>query len=414
MRENTKETELFRMKLIATSLLAIAATFFLLSAYFGEHIQWLGFVRATAEAAMVGAIADWFAVTALFRHPLGLRIPHTAIIPAHKQKIADGFGKFVRDKFLSEEVILQKLQSMDVTRKAAEWVSQPQNSAQVADEIVNAIAATTNVMKDQDVQAAIEGWLAAEIRSTSFAPKIGELLDLITSSPRRQEILRSLSNFGLEVLRENRNVIESGIRKEIPGPLKGVITRPIYARIEKAVNTIIREVNSNPDHPLHERFDAAVRQFIAQLQNSPDVTAKEKEIKEELLGHSVFREFAISLWDDLKTALIQRGSRSNDSLRKSVQKMLSDWGETILRDEALFEKVDRWVNGLAVYLVNTYGYELESLISNTINSWDAKKTSQEIELQVGKDLQFIRINGTVIGGLVGFTIYEIFSLIKLL
>ncbi len=412
MSERDKATELFRTKFVATLLLVVATIVFVVSARLEERARWLGFVRATSEAAMVGAIADWFAVTALFRHPLGLKIPHTAIIPTHKQKIAEGFGQFVRAKFLTQEIILQKLHTMEVTRRAAEWISQPQNSAQVAEQMVNAMGAASTVIRDQEVQAIIERWLASEIRSTSLAPKVGQLLELVLASPRRQEILYGLGSLGLELLRENRDVVESSIRNELPGLLRGV-ARPLYDRIERAVDAIVREANADPTHPLNERIDTAVRQVIAQLQHSPDVRAREAEIKEAWLNHPAFREFTVSLWADLKAALVQREKRSNEEFRLSLQKILAEAGEVLLHDPALLAKVDRWVNGLVVYVVETYGYELESLISNTINSWDAEQASHEIELQVGKDLQFIRLNGTVIGGLVGLVIYGVSMLLKL-
>jgi len=406
-----KALELYKMKQWATGLLVVAFVVFLVSSLFAEQYVWVGFVQATAEAAMVGAIADWFAITALFRHPLGIKIPHTAIIPRRKERIAKNFGRFVREKFLSQAVISQKLVDMKVTHTLAEWLSQPQNSAFVADRITENVAAAATVIRDEAVQTLLEEKLAQQIRSTNFAPMVGHLLALIMSGDRKQEIFYSIVKVGSSFIKDNKAVIVHKINAELPFLIRG-LDKTIYRKLVDAVDNTLQEVNADPEHPLHENFNVLVERYIEDLKTSPDILAKEQGWKEELLQHPAFKAFSSSLWLDVKESLMQ--PRPDRDIRPTIQHALINFAETIQHDPVLFEKVDRWLTEAISYLTQTYGYEVENLITSTIEQWDADQASQEIEYQVGRDLQFIRINGTVIGGLLGFLIHTLGFLIKYL
>ena len=409
-----KKRGLSKAKLFATSLLLAAILLFILASLVEDQYLWAGFVRATAEASMVGAIADWFAVTALFRHPLGLKIPHTAIIPTRKDFIGDELGRFVREKFLAEEVIAQKLQSMALTRRMTGWLVQPQRSAQVAEQLAIGVEALTRVMRDEDLQALIEERLVAQIRSTQLAPLVGNILDLLTSGNRQQELFSSLVKFGSDFLKENKAVVTARIKEELPRLIRITgVDATIYKKIVDAVDVTLQEVSADPAHPLQASFNMALRKYIEELKSSPEILAKEAVIKEELLQHELLQAFSTSLWVDIKTSLLERGSQSNDTLRQSIQQMLVNLGRTLLDDAELYRKVDSWVQEIAIYLTKTYGYEVESLIATTIHNWDAQQASSEIELQVGKDLQYIRVNGTLIGGLVGLTIHTLSVVVQL-
>lgn len=402
------------MKRLATLLLVAALVIFIVTTILERWYGWVGFIRATAEASMVGAIADWFAVTALFRHPLNLKIPHTAIIPRRKREIGEKLAQFVRQNFLTEEVIADKLHSMNVTQKAAEWLGRPENSALIADQLAAGAAAAIQVMKDEDVQTLIEKQLVIQIRSTQFAPLIGNLLALLTAGNRQQELLTELVKFGSGFLRENKSVILEKINEELPwwAAVWG-IDRKIYHSIISSVDATLAEVKANPQHLLYRNFEAAINRLIEGLKTSAELQEREKTLKEELLQQPVVQEFSASLWSDIKVSLIEHSSGSRLEIRDPVQQMLVKFGEAIQHDPVLHQKINRWLIELVIYLTQTYGYEAETLISHTIDKWDAHKITNKIETEVGRDLQFIRINGTLIGGLVGLLIYTVSFLIRL-
>jgi uncharacterized membrane-anchored protein YjiN (DUF445 family) len=409
-----KQRELYKMKFLATSLLGAAFLIYVIALFFEEWYIWVGFVRATAEAAMVGAIADWFAVTALFRHPLGLKIPHTAIVPRRKREIGQKLASFVRQNFLTEEIIAAKLHSMELTRKTLAWLSHPENSRLIAEQMAAGVAALIEVMKDEDIQTLIEQRLVVQIRSTQFAPLIGNVLSLVTAGNHQREVLTELVKFGSGFLKENKGIILDRISEELPwwAAVWGV-DRKIYASILNSVDTTLREVKANPDHPLYRDFQAAVNNLVEGLKTSPEIHEKEQTFKEELLQQPVVRDFSASLWTDIKTSLIERSADPKLEIRQPVQQMLIKFGEAILNDPVLYGKVDHWLREIIIYLTKTYGHEVESLISTTIDNWDPEKITGKIETEVGRDLQFIRINGTVIGGLAGLLIYTVSFLVRL-
>lgn len=402
-----RQAELKRMKVVATGLLGVALIIFVLASMLEERTIWAGFVRAAAEAAMVGGIADWFAVTALFRHPLGLKIPHTAIIPRRKDALGRRLGRFVKNNFLSGPVITERLRTTEVTRRVAEWISQPENSELIADQVAIGIAAVVQVMRDEDIQELIEHNAAAQIQSTQFAPLLGNLLSLILSGNRQHELLSGSLKLGSRFLKENKAIIKKRIAEETPWWLPRTVDEAIYRKIVDGVDETLRQVSRDPKHPLHQDFMTIVDHFVDDLKHSPDILSKEQAFKENLLQDAVVHEFSYSVWVDIKTALIDNSTNPNPAVHQSIQQGLVRLGQTLLSDEAMREKINYWVEGSILYLVEKYGYEVEFLIANTISKWDPEATSQKVELQVGRDLQFIRINGTVVGGLVGLVIHTI-------
>jgi uncharacterized membrane-anchored protein YjiN (DUF445 family) len=409
-----KRRELYKMKFVATSLLVGAFLIYVTALIFEDWYAWVGFVRATAEAAMVGAIADWFAVTALFRHPLGLKIPHTAIVPRRKREIGEKLASFVRQNFLTEEVIADKLRSMELTKRAVEWLGQPENSRLVADQLAAGAVAAIQVMRDEDVQALIEKQLVARIRSTQFAPLVGNLLSFLTAGNRQQELLMELVKFGSGFLKENKAVILEKINEELPwwAAVWGV-DRRIYQTIIHSVDTTLAEVKADPKHPLYRNFEAAVSRLIEGLKTSSELQERETTVKEELLQQPVVQEFSASLWADIKASLVDHSTNSPLEFSQPVQQMLLRFGEVLQNDPVLYRKIDRWLCEVVIYLTKTYGHEVESLISHTINKWNPEMITDKIETEVGRDLQFIRINGTLIGGLAGLLSYTVSFLVRL-
>jgi uncharacterized membrane-anchored protein YjiN (DUF445 family) len=403
--ERDRQAELNRMKSLATALLAIVSLVFAIALLFERRYPWLGLVRATAEAAMVGAIADWFAVTALFRHPLGLPIPHTAIIPRRKDSIGTSIGRFVQENFLSEEVIRGRLGTIDIAQQAAHWMSRPVVSARLANLLMAGIAGVLQVVNDADVQALIERGVLSRIRSTRVAPLAGQLLSLVLSDQRQAELLYELIAFVARMLEQNKAAIHERISREIPWWLPRSIDKEIYRRLFDAVEAMLHEVGQDPSHPLHAQFNALVHQLIVDLQSNPDMIARGEAIKEELLLHPIVRDVAVSLWMDLKALVRDQSAQLDSELRQTIQRAIVQLGALIMRDEELREKVNRWAEQIVLYAIREYGDAVAQLIEQTVRNWDAETAAQKLELQIGKDLQYIRINGTVVGGIAGLLIY---------
>lgn len=400
--EFLKQAELDRMKQVATSLFWIMLFVFVFTSLYHDQYAWVGFVRATAEAAMVGAIADWFAVTALFRHPFGLKIPHTAIIPRRKEGISRGFARFIRNNFLSTETITARLRTFNGAERAARWISQPEHSAQLTNYVMVAVAAAVQVVKDEDVQQLIEQNIESRLRTTQLAPILGNGLSFVVSGKRQQDMLYGLVSLASHIVKENRLAIEEQINKETPWFLPAAVNQAIYIRLVEAIDHMLHEVSTNPAHPIHARFSEAMGRLIHDLKTSPEVIEREQVFKEDLLQHPDVRAFSASLWRDIKAVLLASDS---PDIRQPVQQAIMGFGNAILEDQSLQDKINRWLEEGAIYLVDQYGPEVERFISTTISRWDTAVTTHKIELEVGKDLQYIRINGTIVGGIVGFLIH---------
>lgn len=405
--ELQKKTELARMKRLATGLLLLMTAIYVAARAFHGDLVWLAFVEATAEAAMVGALADWFAVTALFRHPLGLEIPHTAIIPNRKHQIADQFGMFVQQNFLSEDIISQKIRSMALSRRVAAWIVERDNARAIAEQVAAGLAGVVRVMNDDDVQTMIERKVEQRVRTTSFAPMIGELLTFITSGRRQQELFDATVKIGLYLLEDSDDDIRDTVKRETPWWFPDSVDKAIYFRIVRSVSKMLYEMQHDIYHPLRVKLVQMINGFLEDLKHSPDIQEKEVAIKEDILKEPAVRDFTVSLWADIKQVLLDQSENPDAELRRAIEDSVISFGRSVQEDALLAEKIDGWAEDSARYLIRTYGHEVADLIASTIEAWDPKTTSERIEIQIGKDLQFIRINGTVVGGLAGLTIHTL-------
>lgn len=401
----TRQAELTRMKRVATGVLAGATVLFIITSLLTKYVWWLDFVRAFAEASMIGGIADWFAVTALFRHPLNLPIPHTAIIPRRKDRIAESFGRFVQNNFLSEDVIGEKIRSLDVTRRAAQWLSQPEHGALVAQVVAIGLRAVIEVVKDEDFQDVIEEGVVARLQATEVAPLLGKGLALITAGTRQRDLLAGTLQIAEHLIAQNKDAIRAKIKQETPWWTFGVIDDRIYQKISGTLETTLKEVEADPDHVLHHKFSEILNRFVTELQQDPAVIARGEELKAELLRDPIVRDLAASLWSDIKSVLLQIGAASPSAVPSPIERSITNVGAALLRNELLLTKIDGWVMSSARYLIREYGHEVGHLITQTIRRWDPESTSRRIELQVGRDLQYIRINGAIVGGLAGLVIH---------
>jgi uncharacterized membrane-anchored protein YjiN (DUF445 family) len=403
--EAVRQARLTRMKVWATGLLILSTIIFVVTRLLEPRFPWIAIVRATAEAAMIGGLADWFAVTALFKHPMGIPIPHTAIIPSRKDRVGVTLGAFVQKNFLNRDVIVAKLHSLNAAERMARWMVDPENARRIARQIARALAAATNVLRDDDVEEAITNTVVSRVRSTQVAPLLGKFLSVLTADNRHQALLDDAIRLTARAVTENQDFIRDRVESESPWWVPGAIDDRITRKIVTALERTMQAVHEDPEHPLRLRFDAALDEFIVRLQASPAVILRAEQIKDEVLNAEAVRGFSAAIWADTKVAITRYADDPDGFKPEAIQRGLTAFGEAILRDQVLMEKVDAWLNEAVVAVVERYQNEVGELIATTVRRWDPIATSRRIELAIGRDLQFIRINGTIVGGLAGMLLF---------
>jgi uncharacterized membrane-anchored protein YjiN (DUF445 family) len=399
-----RQRNLDRMKRRATGLLLVMGVIFVVASMYEHQHVWLGYVRATAEASMVGGIADWFAITALFRHPLNIPIPHTAIIPSRKDRIGRSLGNFVQNNFLSPDVLTAKLRAAQISRRAAEWLSQMENARKAAQHLASILQSGGKVIRDEDVHALLDRTVIEPLRQVPIAPVLAKGLALLTVDDRHQQLLDRVVQGLLRLVAENEELIREKIREESPWWVPKLVDDRIHQKVLGGIERTLYEVGDDPNHELRHQFDNLLAEWIVQLQESPEVIARAEAIKEQVLDPETSGRLAVSLWEELK-ALLGRENPPDEGAPGAVARGLSALATAALQDEALLEKIDGWLTGSILRVVEQYRHEVGHLIAQTVSSWDPQETSRRIELLVGRDLQFIRINGTLVGGLVGLLIH---------
>jgi uncharacterized membrane-anchored protein YjiN (DUF445 family) len=399
-----RQRNLDRMKRRATGLLVLMGAIFVATSLLEPQYTWVGYIRATAEASLVGGIADWFAITALFRHPLNIPIPHTAIIPARKDRIGRSLGNFVQNNFLSPDVLTAKLRAARISRRAAEWLSDPEHARTAAQHLGSILRSAGSVIRDEDVHALLDRSVVEPLRRMAIAPVLAKGLALLTVDDRHQQLLDRVIHGLTRLVAENEALIRERIREESPWWVPELVDDRIHQKVLGGIERTLFEVGADPNHPLRHQFDELLADWTVQLQESPEVIARAEAIKQQVLDPETSGRLAASLWDELKQAL-GRQTLSNDGAPGAVARGLSALAAAALDDEALLEKIDGWVIGAVLRVVEQHRGEVGQMIAQTVSSWDPQETSRRIELMVGRDLQFIRINGTLVGGLVGLLIY---------
>jgi len=405
--EERRRTDLRRMKRTATALLGAAAVVFVITRALEESTPWLGYVRATAEAAMVGAIADWFAVTALFRHPLGIPIPHTAIIPNRKDDIGRGLGTFVQQNFLTRAVVEERLAGISLAAKIGTWLAEPENAARVGDQAGGVLRATLDTLKDEDVQEALETAVSQRVRAVEAGPILARGIDLAVADGRHQEVLSVLLRKVAEAVVENEGVLRGRLQEETPWWVPDRFDERIFERVHTGVQRFLREVADDPDHQMRATLDQRLRRLADELARSPAMRARANELKDELLDHPALRDWSATVWADVKAGLLAHADDPDSDLRLRLVGGVRSFGERLRDDPALQARVDTWIAATAVEAVERSKGEVGEVIASTVARWDSSEATERIELQVGRDLQFIRINGTVVGGLAGLVIYSV-------
>ncbi|WP_253906668.1 DUF445 domain-containing protein [Arthrobacter sp. I3] len=399
------------MKLLALSLLVVMAVIFIVAFALQKQYPGLEYVRAAAEGGMVGALADWFAVTALFKYPMGIKIPHTAIIPRRKDQIGASLGEFVETNFLSEQVVQEKLASADIARKAGAWLSSPGGPDRVAKEGAAVIRGAFKVLNDDDVQAVIESMVRKHLLTPPWGPPVGRLAERIFDDGHHHALVDLMVDRTVDWVRDNQETVNRLVTDRsptwVPSFVDGLVGDKVYVEILK----FTRAVQSDPQHQVRLSIDKYLKELAQDLQHDPVMIARAEGIKAQVLGDPEVRELASRTWDTIKTALLTAVDDPHSELTVKFKAAVHDFGTRLLVDPELAGKVNAWIGDAAGYLVKTYRSDIAGVITDTVARWDAEETSQKIELQVGRDLQFIRINGTVVGALAGLAIFTLATLL---
>jgi uncharacterized membrane-anchored protein YjiN (DUF445 family) len=405
--EAERRRGLRQMKMRATGLLLVAAAVFIVARLIGDEQAWVGYLQAAAEGAMVGGLADWFAVTALFRHPLGIPIPHTAIIPTRKDQLGRAIGEFVQDNFLTGGVVVDKLRSIGLARRVAEWATIEENAATVARDASAVLAGTAGVLRDEAVQGALEHSVLTWVRRVPLAPLAGRAIQIATAEGRHEELVDAALEGGLRFLDEHRESFRSRFGRESPWWVPEAIDDRIFTKLFDGMRGFLLEVSASPHHEFRDYLEQRVHELAERLQSDERLIVRGEEIKEQILGHPAFRRWIASLWTDLKALLQRQASDPSSQLRKRIAIEVAAIGERVADDPELQAKIDRWVESAVVYLLDEHRHQAGDMIASTVARWNPQDASRRVELTVGRDLQFIRINGTVVGGLAGVAIYAV-------
>jgi uncharacterized membrane-anchored protein YjiN (DUF445 family) len=403
-----------RMKLVALSFLIGATGVFLVCRWAQAHGStgvWVGYVGAAAEAGMVGALADWFAVTALFKHPLGIPIPHTAIIKRKKDQLGEGLGTFVRENFLSPAVVETKMRDAQVPGRLGKWLSEPSHAQRVAGETATVLRVLVELLRDDEIQQVIDRMIVRRIAEPHWGPPVGRVLATLLAENRQEALIQLLADRAFQWSLNAGEVIQRVVERDSPSWSPRFVDHLVGDRIHRELMDFTDKVRRNPDHELRRSATRFLFEFADDLQHDPDTIARADAIKEQLMARDEIAKAAATAWKTLKRLVLESVDDPSSALRTRITDTVVRVGESLRDDAELRDKVENWMVRAAQHLVSQYGVEITAIITETIERWDAEEASRRIELHVGRDLQFIRINGTVVGALAGLVIYAVAQLL---
>ncbi|CAL9450616.1 DUF445 domain-containing protein [Streptomyces sp. enrichment culture] len=407
--DEEKQRGVRRMKLTATGLLVFVALVYVLAEWASHRGAgaWAGYVAAAAEAGMVGALADWFAVTALFRHPLGLPIPHTAIIPTKKDQLGTALGDFVGENFLSEDVVRRRLRAVGIGSRLGAWLAVPEHADRVTAEVSAALRGALTVLRDSDVQAVVGEAVTRRAEAQEIAPGMGKMLERIVTDGGHKRAVDVVVSRAHDWLVLHSDAVMDAVHGGAPGWTPKFVDRKVGERVYKELLRFVTEMRDMPGHPARGALDRFLTDFATDLQSDTDTRARVERLKGDILGRSEVQDLIASAWTAVRGMIVSAAEDERSELRLRLRASLLSLGARMSLDSKLQGKVDGWLESAAVYVVTTYRKEITSLITDTVASWDAEHTTKKIEANIGRDLQFIRINGTVVGSLAGLVIYTV-------
>ncbi|HYH73757.1 MAG TPA: DUF445 domain-containing protein [Nocardioides sp.] len=393
-----------RMRTVAVGLLVLAACVYV--ATLGSDGFW-GFVNAGAEASMVGAIADWFAVTALFKHPLGIPIPHTALVPKRKDELGKGLEEFVGENFLQEDVIRERVAAATISARVGDWLVDPANARRVVDEVADVAAIALGKVRDDHIADLVTQALVPRFRDEPIAPLLGTTLMEVLRDDLHHGVVDLVLDEMHRWLVDNPDTFARVLGERAPWWAPPRLNEAVTTRIHGEAVAWVEDIISDPQHRAREALDSMLGQLAHDLLNDEETQSRAEAFKVRLLDHPQVVITAISLWKAMRSALLSSILDREGAARKRLLVELNLFAQRLREDAELRERLDRTAADLTVFMIERYGAELTTVITHTIERWDGKEAARRIELHVGRDLQFIRINGTIVGGLVGVLIHAV-------
>lgn len=402
--DSARLAALRRARRRATGLLVVVAAVFVSTFWMGDA-TWVGFLRTAAEASMIGGLADWFAVTALFRHPLGIPIPHTAVIPRSKDGLGASLGEFVRQNFLAPDQVVQRLEGANLPRRLGEWLARTDNADVVAGHVASTLGALAEGMDAETVEDELERMVVERIRSLPVAHIVGRGMEAAIAEGQHRGVLTAAISGIAAAMEDSRPALRSRLGEESPWWVPEAIDDVVFEKAYDAVQRLLSDLAANPDHEVRHIIDARLADLAVRLRDDPimgDVVARRVD---ELTRHPELKAWARGTWSELANALVEASTREDSRLRRRISAALQDLGIRMATDTDLQQRIETWMRSLAPPLARAAQRELGDLIGATVELWDPHDTSRRLELWMGRDLQFVRINGTVVGGLAGLAIH---------
>lgn len=402
-------------KAIATGLLVAAALIFLACSWWQHQPAgapaWAGWVRAGAEAGMIGGLADWFAVTALFRRPMGLPIPHTALVPTKKDQLGDALSEFVGDNFLNPQLITEKVSQAKVPELIGRWLAQEDNAALVSREAGKFTVRAVGAVNPADAEELINRQVIDRLAQPEWAPHAGRMLEGLIEDGKTEPVVDAVITWARERIGQAEDSIVSMIDERMPQWAPRFARDLVGERVYREVVSFLADVDTDPNHEARHSIRRFIAQLAVDLQKDSAMIARIESVKADIMDSSAMRGAGAQIWQALSRTLVDAASNESSVLREKVRELCVSWGERIQTDPELRASLDRRINGAVKFLAENYSGEVTAIISETISRWDAREASDKIELMVGKDLTYIRLNGTVVGALAGVVIYTVNQLL---
>jgi len=413
IEDDVKRRDLRRMKAVATGFLIVAAVVYLFCRWQESRGAgaWVGYVRAASEAGMVGALADWFAVTALFRHPLRIPVPHTAIIKRKKDQLGASLSSFVGTNFLAPEVVSAKVESAQIPLRVGTWMAEPAHAERVAKETSTILRGIVGVLREDDIQQIIDNTIVKRIAEPEWGPPLGRVLSELIHENRHLPLVDMLSERAHQWALGSQETIDRVISRDSPSWSPKFVDLLLGERIHRELVEFTWKVRSDPDHEVRLAVNKFLADYARDLQSDPVTIAKAEKVKAEIMGRDEVTQLAGATWRTAKRMILDSVDDPNSTLRTKVAENVMAFGIRLREDHELRAKVDGWLLDAVRFVAANYADEITSVIRETVERWDAEEASRKIELAVGRDLQFIRINGTVVGSLAGLAIYTISELL---
>ena len=386
------------------------AVIFLLTKFVPEPGYWVLMLRAAAEAGIVGGLADWFAVTALFRQPLGLPIPHTAVIPRNKDRIGEGLAGFVQEHFLHPPLVAARVASIEPARRIGDWLAEDRNAEALARRLAAVLPFAIATLREDDIRVFFVRALHKQLSDIDLGPALGKSLQVLRDSDRHHEFFDHVVHILREYLVENEGRIHRAVGDRSNWWVPVAVDRRVAAALTQAIIEFLTELEDR-EHDLRRKFDAATEKLVHELQHTDIHRARLDEMKAGVLGNPKVQVYLSSLWHEMRDRLVASAGRDDSGLRRGLKTALQSLGQAILEDPKLQKVIDRRIEAAAGSIIAVWRKEIGTFIAEVVRGWEARTVSDRIEGAVGRDLQFIRINGTLVGAIIGSLIYVLVNLI---